>query len=84
MVWRRAPVASMGRMRSASPWRTRAGTSTLATSAVKSVSQVGGQARVAMAEARAATFQLAWMAASLIRSGLRTSALKNVSRKSWR
>ncbi|CAM5630617.1 hypothetical protein SFUMM280S_02716 [Streptomyces fumanus] len=66
-AWKGRPVASMGRMRSPVPCRISAGTSIFATSARKSVIQVGTQATEACAEAPAATFQLPRTAASLIR-----------------
>ena len=64
---RRWPVLGKGRNRSASPCTTSMGTSILARSARKSVSQVAMQATAAAAEAAAAMFQLAWKAWSLTR-----------------
>ena len=63
-AWKGRPVASIGRMRSPVPCRISAGTSIFATSARKSVIQVGTQATDACAEAPAATFQLLRSASS--------------------
>src|SRR6202040_256862 len=63
----RCPAAVMGRMRSASPCITRVGTSMRSRSLRKSSCQVATHAKLAVAEAPAATFQLAWTACSLTR-----------------
>ena len=63
----RPPVSSSGSTRSESPWMTRIGTSKLATSARKSVCQVGTHATAAMGEPEAAMLKLFWNASSLTR-----------------
>src|SRR5664280_1538418 len=63
----RSPEAVIGKIRSASPWITSVGTSIRVRSLRKSSYHVGTQARLAVAEARAAMFQLDWTACSLTR-----------------
>src|SRR5205807_75316 len=71
----RRPEAVMGRIRSASPCMTSVGISMRARSLRKSVYHVRTQATLAVAEAPAARFQLAWTAWSLTRLPNRRSVL---------